>query len=113
MNQTWKNGKRLSFGPDLGGSWTPSIKRGHKVFKGKKKKKYKVKKKKKNEPQNFFLQILSLLVFKHVPSYHSMHFTRKLMNQTWGNGKKPNFRPDFGPNLVSKIFFVCFTSTRC
>ena len=30
------------------------------------------------------------------------------MNQTWENGKKPNFELDFGlfgPNLGSKIFF--------
>ena len=26
-----------------------------------------------------------------------MQFQRKLTNQTWENGKKPNFGPDFGP----------------
>ena len=26
-----------------------------------------------------------------------MQFQVKLMNQTWENGKKPSFRPDFGP----------------
>ena len=26
-----------------------------------------------------------------------MQFKEKLMNQTWQNGKKPNFGPDFGP----------------
>ena len=29
------------------------------------------------------------------------------MNQTWENDKKPNFGPDFDPNLVPKNF-VCF-----
>ena len=33
------------------------------------------------------------------------------MNQTWENGEKPNFRPDFVPNLGFKTFFVGFTST--
>ena len=36
------------------------------------------------------------------------------MNQTWENGKKPNFGPNFGlfgPNLGPKIFFVCSNST--
>ena len=35
------------------------------------------------------------------------------MNQTWENGEKTNFRPDFGPNLGPKIYFVGFLSTRC
>ena len=26
------------------------------------------------------------------------------MNQTWENGKKPGFGPDFGPKLFSKIW---------
>ena len=37
-----------------------------------------------------------------------MQFKEKLMNQTWQNGKKPNFGPDFGlfgPNLGCCIFF--------
>ena len=34
------------------------------------------------------------------------------MNQTWENGKKPNFAP-FGLNLGPQIFFEDFTSTRC
>ena len=35
------------------------------------------------------------------------------MNQTWKNGKKPNFGSDFGPNVAPKnIFSVGFTSTR-
>ena len=34
------------------------------------------------------------------------------MNQTLENGKKTNFRSDFGPNLVPQIFIVGLTSTR-
>ena len=36
------------------------------------------------------------------------------MNQTWENGKKPNFKSNFGPvasNLDNQIFFVSFIST--
>ena len=32
-----------------------------------------------------------------VASYHCMQFQGKLMNQTCENGKKPSFRPNFGP----------------
>ena len=35
------------------------------------------------------------------------------MNQTWVNGKKPSFGPNFGhfgPNLGPKIFFINPTS---
>ena len=38
------------------------------------------------------------------------------MNQTWKNGKKTNFGPDFGPlgpNLDLQISVMGFTSTRC
>ena len=38
-----------------------------------------------------------------------MQFQEKLMNQTWDNGKKPSFRPDFGPfspNLGPINFFM-------
>ena len=41
-----------------------------------------------------------------------MQFKGKLMNQTWENGKKNNFGPDFGlgfgRNLVPTIFFRGF-----
>ena len=43
-----------------------------------------------------------------VASYHRMQFQGKLMNQTWENGKKPSFAPDFGqfgPNLGRHCFF--------
>ena len=29
-------------------------------------------------------------------NFHCMQFQGKLMNQTWENGKKPSFGPDFG-----------------
>ena len=38
------------------------------------------------------------------------------MNQTWENGKKPNFGPDVGPfcpKFGPLNFFAGFTSTRC
>ena len=46
-----------------------------------------------------------------VASYHCMQFQGKLMNQTWENGKKSSFEPNFGPfgpNLDPKIFFRGF-----
>ena len=46
----------------------------------------------------------------HLVSYHSMQFQENLMNQTWENGKTPGFRPDFGPNLVPKVFFRGFSA---
>ena len=42
-----------------------------------------------------------------------MQFPQKLLNQISEDGKKANFRPDFGlfdPNLGCQIFFVDFTS---
>ena len=33
-----------------------------------------------------------------------MQFKRKLMNQTWGNNKKPNFVPDFAQIWASNFF---------
>ena len=32
-----------------------------------------------------------------VINYHCMQFQGKLMKQTWENGKKPSFEPNFGP----------------
>ena len=40
-----------------------------------------------------------------------MQFKGKLITQTWENGKKPDFGPDFnlfGPNLGPQIFFFFF-----
>ena len=51
-----------------------------------------------------------------VASYHCIKFQGKLMNQTWENGKKTSFGPDFGPfglNLGPKNFFVDVISTTC
>ena len=59
-------------------------------------------------PPPHFFAILPLLVTDIVPSYHSMQFKEKLMNQTWENNKKPNFGPDFGlfdPHWSPKNFF--------
>ena len=61
-------------------------------------------------PQTFFCGWCLYKMLEVVISYHCMHFHRKLMNQTWENGKKPNFRFDFGPNsgyqhLFKKIWF--------
>ena len=42
-------------------------------------------------------------------SYHCIQFQGKLMNQTWKNGKKTNFGPNFNPfspNLSHQIFFL-------
>ena len=36
-------------------------------------------------------------MLKIVASYHCMQFQGKQMNQTWENGKKPSFGPNFGP----------------
>ena len=37
-----------------------------------------------------------------------MQFKGKLINQTWENTTKTNFRPDFGPNLSLQNFFHGF-----
>ena len=42
-----------------------------------------------------------------VASYHCMRFQEKLITQTWENGKKPIFRPNFGP-FGPKNFFCGF-----
>ena len=39
-----------------------------------------------------------------VAGYHSLQSQGKLMNQTWENGKKPSFGPDFDP--FGPKFFV-------
>ena len=49
------------------------------------------------------------------PNYHCMQFHGKRTNQTKESGKKPSFRPDFGPfepNLGPKTFFIDFSSNR-
>ena len=45
-------------------------------------------------------------MFYIVASYYSMQFQRKPINQTWENGEKPTFAPDFGSfdtNFVAQI----------
>ena len=70
MIQTKENGEKLHFEPDLGPlgqTWAR---------------------------QNVFIK----LVVRHCSKLSSyMQCKGKLMNQTWENGEKPNFGPDFGP----------------
>ena len=54
--------------------------------------------------QIFFCGFYHYYQLDIVPSYHPMQFKGKLMNQTWENGKKPNFGPEFGPHLVPRNF---------
>ena len=35
-----------------------------------------------------------------------MQFKEKLMKQTWENGKKPNFGPNFGPQKIFVANFI-------
>ena len=41
-----------------------------------------------------------------VASYHFMQFQRKLMNQTWKNGKKYSSGTNFGPKIFFSRFYV-------
>ena len=87
MNQTLENGKKPNFRPDFG-LFGPNL-----------------------GPQLFFFfckfylyQYLDILL-----SYHPIQFKGKLMNQTWENGKKPHFGPDFGlfwSKFGTQKFFV-------
>ena len=64
MNQTWENGnKKNYFGPVLAQIWSPKI---------------------------FFEDFtwIFLVILNIATSYHCMQFQRKLINQTWKNGKK-------------------------
>ena len=91
MNQTWENGKKLNFGLDFGLIGP-------------------------NFCAKIFLWVLLILVVI-VPSYHSMQFKGKLMNQTWENGKKTDsgtnfdlFVPNLGPQFflwVLPLLVVC------
>ena len=89
MNQAWENGKKTNLGLDFdpfGLNLSPLI---------------------------FYCRFYLCKEIDMVPSYHTMQIKGKLMNQSWENGEKPNFRPNFGANLAPQIFFVGFTSTRC
>ena len=57
-------------------------------------------------PPNFFLWFYRFWL-DIVPSYHSIQFKGKLMNQTWEHDEKPTFEPSLDP----QNFFVDFTST--
>ena len=56
-------------------------------------------------PKLFFREFYLYLMLDIIASYHFKQFQGKLMNLIWKNGQKPYFRPDFGPNLATKIFF--------
>ena len=67
-------------------------------------------------PKNFFC-VFYLSYMLEIIARYCMQFQGKIKNQTWGNGKKPSFRTNFGPfdsNLDPKKFFMnFFTSTKC
>ena len=49
------------------------------------------------------------------PNCNPVRLKETLMNQTWENGEKPNFGPEFGQfdsNLGFKIYSVNITSIR-
>ena len=64
--------KKPNFGPDFGPLWP------------------------KFGPKNCFREFYLYYMLYIVTSYHYMQFRGKLMNQTWENGKKPSFGPNFG-----------------
>ena len=45
----------------------------------------------------FFCEFYLYLMLDIALSYHPTQFKGKLMNETWENGKKRNFGPDFDP----------------
>ena len=58
--------------------------------------------------KNFFHGFDPYYTLDILASYHCIQFQGKLMNQTWKNGKKTNFGPNFdpfSPNLSHQIFF--------
>ena len=113
MHQTWENGKKpLNLGPNFG-LFDPNL-----------------------CPKSFFHGFHFYYVLGHVPSYYPVQFPGKLrnlnswnlkffeilasytcvqfqgklMNQIWGNWKKPRFGTDFGSfglKLGPKFFFSC------
>ena len=51
--------------------------------------------------------VLALLIVKHYSKLSCYAISRNEMNETWENGEKPNFGPDFSlfrPNLGPKSF---------
>ena len=83
MKQTWRNDKRpnfrthfVPFGQDLG------------------------------SPIFFFVGFTSIrYLLYNVVIYHCLQFQGKLVNQTWENDKKPNFRSNFGLYFDHQILF--------
>ena len=69
LNQTWKNGEKPSFGPNFGSNLSP---------------------------KNIFKKFYFYYMLEINARYHCMQFQEKLKNQTWENGKKTSFGPDFG-----------------
>ena len=84
MSQTWENGKKTNFGPGFDPFW-PKV-----------------------GPQKIFRAFYLYKMLYTVASYHCMQYQEKLKNQTWKNGKKPSFGPDFdhfGTYLGPNFFF--------
>ena len=98
MNQTSENGKKPNFGPEFGLFGLNLSPYFFSIF-------------------FFLLRVLPLLVVRHCSKLYPTQFKGKLINQTWENIKKPNFRPDFDPFWpkfdLPKKNFVGFTSTGC
>ena len=46
----------------------------------------------------YFFKFYLYWMLDIVASYHCMQFQGNIMNQIWGNGKKPSFGPNFGPS---------------
>ena len=72
MNQTWKNAKKPSFGPNFG-PFVSNL-----------------------PPLEFFSGFYLGYMLGINANYHCMQFQGKQMNQTWENSRKPSCGPDFG-----------------
>ena len=83
IDQTWEFGRKSNFVHDFCPFWP------------------------KPGPQKFYVGFNSTGYI--IASYHCLQFQGKLMNQTWENGKKPSFSPNFGPfgqNMGPKFFLL-------
>ena len=102
-NQTRDKGKKPNFRPDFGSFWPKLEKMIKNLVPG-----LILAPMAQNGPQNLISWVLALIVVRHCSSYHCMQFQGKLICQTWENGKKPSFGPNyvpFGPNLGTNFFF--------
>ena len=94
ISPTGEKDKKLNFGPDLGPFWP----------------KYRL--------QKLFSWVLPLLDVIHCCKLSLYAMKRKTNKQTWKNGKKSSFGPDFGlfgPNSSYQFFFfknLAFSVTR-